>query len=46
MQSTDLMLKRVINISCTTGGDFCPTSWPTERKRYRNRLFLNDLILK
>ena len=46
MQSNDPMLKRVLNILCNTGDDFCLTSLPTELKRYGKKLFVKDSILK
>ena len=46
MHLNDPVLKRVINILCNTGDGCCPTSWPRELKRYRNKIVLKNGILK
>ena len=46
MQLNDQVLKRGINVLSNTSENCCDTSWPTELKRYRNKIVLKDSILK
>ena len=40
IQLNNHVLKRVINILSNTSENCCPTSWPTELKRYSNKIVL------